>query len=99
LVNNDLEASFVDDDLMVEPAEDDQVVLVGASHLHPGGFVVDLEPVSASAPVGGTPEPGFGQQRPFQGWWCGPFALPVVHVPAFFGAGHHLGDRITENRL
>ena len=54
-VNNDLEASFADHHLMVEPTEDDQVVLIGASHLHPGGHVEDLEPVAALAPVGGTP--------------------------------------------
>ena len=38
----DLEASFVDDDLMVEPTEDDELVLVGLSAFRPGSQVVDL---------------------------------------------------------
>jgi hypothetical protein len=61
LVDDDVESSFVDHNLMVEPAEDYQLVLVGAASLHPGGFVVDLEPVPGLAPVGGTPEPVSGQ--------------------------------------
>jgi len=98
-MDDDVEASFVDDNLMVKPAEDDEVVLVGASSLHPGGLVVDLESIPASAPVGGTPEPVFGQQRPFQPWWSGPFRPAVFHVPAVGGAGGHFGGGVTEHRL
>lgn len=50
----DLEASFVDDDLMVVPAEEDQVVLVGRPSLTPGDLVVGLEAVPAGAAVGGA---------------------------------------------
>jgi hypothetical protein len=60
----DLEASFVDDDLMVEPAEEDQVVLVGAPALTPGDHMVGLESVSAGAAVGGAGPRILVQQRP-----------------------------------
>jgi hypothetical protein len=98
-VDDDVESSFVDHHLMVEPTQDDQVVLVGAASLHPGGFVVDLEPVAAVAPVGGTPEPVFGQQGSFQPWWSSPLSASVFHQPAVSGAGGDFGDRITEHRL
>ena len=45
-------AVLVDDDVVVVPAEGDQIVRVGGSALAPGGDVVDLEPVSAVAGVG-----------------------------------------------
>ena len=60
-VNNDLEASFVDHHLMVEPAEDYQLVLVGDPALAPRGLVVDLKPVPGLAAVGGTTKPVFRQ--------------------------------------
>jgi hypothetical protein len=41
-VQDDLEVSFVDDDVMVIPAEDDEFVLVGSAALGPGGEMVDL---------------------------------------------------------
>jgi hypothetical protein len=47
----ELEASFVDDDLMVEPAECNQFFGVGFSALGPGGFVVDFDPVGGVASV------------------------------------------------
>jgi hypothetical protein len=46
---------LVDDDVVVVPAECDQIVGVGWPTLAPGGDVVDLEPVSALAAVGGAP--------------------------------------------
>lgn len=39
----DLIATFVDDHLVVKPAQDDEVVLVGFSTLGPWGEVVYLE--------------------------------------------------------
>jgi hypothetical protein len=48
-------AVLVDDDVVVVPAEGDQIVRVGGSALAPGGDVVDLEPVSAVTAVGGAP--------------------------------------------
>ena len=48
-------AVLVDDDVVVVPAEGDQIVGVGLSVLAPGGDVVDLEPVSAGTAVGGAP--------------------------------------------
>jgi hypothetical protein len=46
---------LVDDDVVVVPAEGDQIVGVCPPSLAPGGDVVDLEPVSAVAAVGGAP--------------------------------------------
>jgi hypothetical protein len=46
---------LVDDDVVVVPAECDQIAGVGWPTLAPGGDVVDLEPVSALAAVGGAP--------------------------------------------
>jgi hypothetical protein len=46
---------LVDDDVVVVPAEGDQIVRVSGPSLAPGGDVVDLEPVSAVAAVGGAP--------------------------------------------
>ena len=60
-VQDDLEVSFVDDDMMVVPAEDDELVLVGRAALCPGGEMVDLEPVAALASVPGTGEPRLGE--------------------------------------
>jgi hypothetical protein len=47
----DLEALFVDGDVVVEPAECDQILWVGFSSLGPWGAVVDFDPVGGVAPV------------------------------------------------
>ena len=60
----ELEASFVDDDLMVEPAECDQILWVGPSALGPGGAVVDFDPVGGVASVDFTMPSGPGQFCP-----------------------------------
>jgi hypothetical protein len=52
-----LEASLVDDDLVVEPAEGDQVLGIGGSALAPGDDVVDLEPVGVGTAVGSAGVP------------------------------------------
>jgi hypothetical protein len=44
----------MDDDLMVEPAECDQIVGIGGSALAPGDLMVDLESMVAVASVGDT---------------------------------------------
>jgi hypothetical protein len=54
----DLEASFVDGDVVVGPAECDQVVRVGHSYRHPRVDVVDFNPVGAVAPVDSTVSSG-----------------------------------------
>ena len=46
VVEVDLQASFVDNDLMMEPAQDDEFVLVGLPSLGPGGEMVDLQSAS-----------------------------------------------------
>jgi hypothetical protein len=56
----ELEALFVDDDLMVEPAERNQVFGIGFSALGPGGFVVDFDPVGGVASIDRTVPTGFG---------------------------------------
>jgi hypothetical protein len=56
----ELEALFVDDDLMVEPAECDQVFGIGFSALGPGGFVVDFDPIGGVASIDRTVSSGFG---------------------------------------
>jgi hypothetical protein len=56
----ELEASFVDDDLMVEPTERDQFFGVSSSALGPGGFVVDFDPVGGVASVDRAVSSGFG---------------------------------------
>ena len=53
-VQDDLEPAFVDYDMMVKPAEDNELVLVGTAALRPGGEMVDLEPVGAGTSVGGA---------------------------------------------
>jgi hypothetical protein len=50
----DLEALFVDDDVMVEPAEGDEIVGIGGSALTPGDDVVDLESVVTGTAVSGA---------------------------------------------
>jgi hypothetical protein len=47
----ELESLFVDDDLVVEPAERNQFFGVGAATLGPGGFVVDFDPVGGVAAI------------------------------------------------
>jgi hypothetical protein len=46
------ESLLVDDDLMVEPAEGDEILGVCGSALAPGDLVVDLEAMVAVAAVG-----------------------------------------------
>jgi hypothetical protein len=57
----DLIASFVNDDLMVKPAQHDQVDLIGLSAASPRLQVMDLEPASGFTSVGTTPESVLGQ--------------------------------------
>jgi hypothetical protein len=45
---------LVDDDVVVVPAEGDEIVWFCGSVFRPGGDVVDLEPVSAVAGVAGA---------------------------------------------
>jgi hypothetical protein len=59
-----LEALFVDGDVVVEPAESDQVVWVGSSSLGPGDPVVDFDPVGRIAPVDFAVSSGSGQLCP-----------------------------------
>lgn len=49
---HDLKLAFVHDYLMVEPAKDYQLLLVGFSALGPRSEVMDLETTLASAAVG-----------------------------------------------
>ena len=56
-IQDDQEVAFVDDDVVVVPAQDDEFVLVGAAALGPGGEMVDLEPVAALASVSGAGQP------------------------------------------
>ena len=58
----DLEALFMDDYMVVVPAQEDQVVLVGGPSLGPGDHMVGLETVSAGAAVGGAGPPILVQQ-------------------------------------
>lgn len=51
-VSVDAESSLVDHYLVVEPAEDHQVLRIGLPTLRPGIHMVDLEAVATSAPVG-----------------------------------------------
>jgi hypothetical protein len=81
-MQDDLEVSFVDDDMVVVPAQDDEFVLVGTPALRPGGEMVDLEPVAALTAVPGTGEPRLSQKGSFQGWWSGSFPTSVVEEPA-----------------
>jgi hypothetical protein len=58
------ESLLVDDDLMVEPAEGDQIVGVCASVLAPGDEMVDLESMVAGTAVGPTGEPVAVEDEP-----------------------------------
>jgi len=57
-VSIDLKTSLVDDNVMVEPAEGDQIIRVGRAALRPGGFMVCFQPVSGIAAVGFTDPAG-----------------------------------------
>ena len=57
----DLEALFVDGDVVVEPAENDQVVGVGSTFGEPVAYVVDFDPVCRVAPVDFAVSSGPGQ--------------------------------------
>jgi hypothetical protein len=50
-----LEPVLVDGDVMVVPAEGDQIPRVGPPTLTPGNDVVDLEPIPTVAAVDDTP--------------------------------------------
>jgi hypothetical protein len=94
-----LESSLVDDDLVVEPAERDQIRGVGTSTFRPGHQVMDLEPVSAIAAVGSAHNAVAVDDGPAQGGRNGARLPPVSHRGAVFGAASHFCDRITEDRF
>jgi hypothetical protein len=52
-----LEASLVDDNLVVVPAKGDQILRVGGSVFAPWDEMVDLETVGAGTAVGGAAVP------------------------------------------
>jgi hypothetical protein len=89
----------VDHDVMVEPAEKHQILLVGTASLRPGGFVVSLEAISGITAVGGAPTLVFVDESPFQGRRHGALPTPVVEISALFGPGDDLGSRIAEDGL
>ena len=60
----ELEALFVDDDVVVEPTQSDQVFGVGSSASGPGDLVVDFDPVGGVASVDRTVPSGSGQYCP-----------------------------------
>ena len=92
-------APLVDHDVMVEPAEKHQILLVGTASLRPGGFVVSLEAISGITAVGGAPTLVFVDESPFQGRRHGALPTPVVEISALFGPGDDLGSRIAEDGL
>jgi hypothetical protein len=52
-----LEASLVDDDLVVVPAQGDQILRIGGTPLRPRHEVMDLKTVGAGTAVGGAAVP------------------------------------------
>ena len=68
-VEHDLESSFVDHNLVMEPAEDNQVVLISRSASRPGNHMVDLETIPGRASVGLTHAVRSVDERPFQSRW------------------------------
>ena len=64
---HDLNSAFVHDYLMVEPAHDYQLLLVGVSALGPRSEMMDLETTLATAAVGATGVVVVVEQRPSQG--------------------------------
>lgn len=96
---HDLVAAFVDDYLMMEPAQDDQVCLVGLSTSGPGRQMMDLETVLPGASVATTGLVVVVEQSPAQGRWCRPLFPAVVEIAAIGRSGDDLGVGVTENRL
>jgi hypothetical protein len=95
----ELESSFVDDYLMVKPAEGNKVLGVGASAFRPWGFVVDFDPVGGVASVYGTVPSGFGQLSPAERWRRDSLGSAVDHWCAVFGVDGDFGDTVTEDRF
>lgn len=98
-MEHDLEASFVDDHVVVEPAEDDQLALVGSTTFRPWGEMVDLESSAAGAAVGSAGESDLGKQCPLESRRCRALSAAVVHIPAVFTACDDLCFGITEEGL
>jgi hypothetical protein len=94
-----LESLLVDDDLMMEPAERYQIVGVGLSAFRPGDDVVDLEPVSALAAVGGAGVPVLVDDGPSQGGWDGPLSSPVDQGWSRLRSGGDFDACIAEDGL
>jgi hypothetical protein len=93
------ESLLVDDDLMVVPAEGDQIVRVGGSALAPGDEMVDLESMRAGTSVGLAREPVAVEYESSQGWWDGSGLPSIDHWDAVFACGGDFDDRIAKDRL
>jgi hypothetical protein len=89
----------MDHEMVVEPAEKHQILLVGSSTLRPGCLVVSLEPVSGVASVGGAESMKLVDERPFQGRGYGPRLPAIVQIPAVFGSGQNLGVGVAKDGL
>ena len=98
-VSEDFEASFVDDNSMVEPAKGDQIFRVGGSASTPGDDVMDLETVTTVTAVGAATVSVAVEDGPTQCWWDGPGLAAISHWGPVLVSGGDLGDRIAENRF
>lgn len=98
-MEHDFGTAFVDDDLMVVPAEDDQLTLIGPPALGPEGQMMNLEPVPAGATVGGTSESGLSEQHPFQRWRSCPGPSSVIHISPVGRPGHDFNVGVTQDRF
>jgi hypothetical protein len=97
-VQHDLETSFVDDHVVMEPAEDHQLTLVGPPTLSPRCEVMDLETMPARAAISGTCETGFSQQRPFQSGRRRSLPTAVIHEPSVVSPGSDLDIGVAQDR-
>ena len=95
----DLESPLMDDDVVVEPAEHDQLVLIGLTTRSPRRQVVDLKSTSRITPVGGAAEAVSGHQLPPECRGRGALPAPVVHESPVFGPRHDLGIGVAEDPL
>lgn len=94
-----LEASVVDDYLMVVPADEDHVFLVGRSAFSPRGEMVRFQPLSAVTSVHGAAVPVLAEQRPFLRRRDRALFSTVVEVPTVSGPGDDFGGGVAENCL
>jgi hypothetical protein len=96
-VSEGLESSFVNHDMMVEPAESDQVVGLGRPAFAPGDDVMCLESIVGITAVAGADVAVTQQNGTTQGRRGCPKSPSIFHESSVLGSGNDLGGGVTED--